>query len=170
MTVVTWPRAEVLDLCKQYGSLLPPIPGIDPAQLLAALAMNESSLGLNCGPRHEDEWDVGGRYSYNPQQAENLRQFPYLAACSMGPWQLMFYNAPGYTPTELNNDLSLVTRATIGYMSRQIQHWNVTTVEEMGQIWNHGSPIRPPAVVPVGVQIYCKDLQGNYVAAEGWLQ
>jgi hypothetical protein len=168
--MVTWPRSAVLMSCKNYAPLLPPIDGLDPARLLAALAMNESSLGDDCGPRYEAAWDIGGEYASNPVQAKNLELFPYAAACSYGPWQLMFYNAPGYTPTELNGDLSLVTRATIGYLVRQIQRWKITTVQGIGELWNHGSPVIPPATPSVGVQMYCRDLAGNYIAAEMWLR
>lgn len=168
--MTTWPRDAVLQSCKNYGPMLPTMEGVDPARLLAAIAMNESSLGANSGPRHEDAWDVGGEYARNPMQARNLQLYPWWAATSLGPWQLMFYNAPGYTPNELNTDLSVVTRATIGYMSRQIQRWNIKTVQAIGEMWNWGHPDRPLEVIPVGVQIYCRDLAGNYVAAEQWLE
>jgi hypothetical protein len=82
----------------------------------------------------------------------------------------MFYNVPGYTPTELNTDLSVVMRASIGYLSRQIQRFQPTTLEQIGQIWNHGSIVKPPNVPSPGVELYCRDLSGNYVAAEGWLE
>lgn len=167
--MTSWPRDQVLALCHVYAPLLPEIDGIDPARLLAALAMNESTIGLNCGPRHEPAWDIGGLYASNPQQARNLELYPYQASCSFGPWQIMFYNAPGYTPEELNTDLSLVTRATIGYMSKQIRRWNLGTVQAVGEMWNWGHPEQPLEEVPVGVQLYCKDLEGNYLAAETWL-
>lgn len=167
---VTWPRSAVLQACKGYSALLPPIDSVDPARLLAALAMNESSLGDDCGPRLEPAWDVGGEYASNPQQAANLAQFGQAAAKSYGPWQLMFYNAPGYTPTELNTDLSLVTRATIGYLYKQIKRWNITTVQAVGELWNWGHPDQPGVVDPTGVQIYCRDLAENYIAAETWLE
>jgi hypothetical protein len=168
--MITWPRHEVLRLCQSYGALLPEIEGIKPAQLLAALAMNESSLGLDCGPRHESSWDVGGKYASDPQQAKNLSLYPYAAACSYGPLQIMFYNVPGYAPNELNTNLPLVMRASISYLSRQIRRFAATTVEEIGQIWNHGSPVKPPAKPSPGVQLYCRDLIEHYTAAEGWLE
>ena len=168
--MVIWPREAVLMQCKNYAPLVPLMEGIEPARLLAALAMNESSLGANSGPRHEPAWDVGGKYASDPEQAKLLSLYPYFAACSFGPWQIMFYNCSGYTPTELNTDLSLVTRATISYLSRQIQRWKPSTIQAIGEIWNHGSPVRPPAVASPGVQLYCKDLAGNYIAAETWLE
>lgn len=165
-----WPRTDVLTSCNNYALLLPAMDDVDPARLLAALAMNESSLGANCGPRHEPAWDVGGAYGSDPQQAKLLSLYPYAAACSYGPWQIMYYNAAGYTPSELNSDLSMVTRATIGYLSRQIAHWKITTVQAVGEMWNWGHPHRPGEVAdPVGVQVYCHDLAGNYIAAEEWL-
>jgi hypothetical protein len=168
---ISWPREAVLQACRTYGPLLPPIIGLDPVRMLAALAMNESSLGADCTPRHEPDWDIGGIYASNPEQAKLLEEFPYMAACSMGPWQIMYYNAAGWgTPTDLNTDLSLVTRASLSYLTKQIKRWNIKTLDGIGQVWNHGSPVIPPAVPSAGVQMYCKDLAGNYVAAEGWLE
>lgn len=161
----------MLGACKNYAPLLPEMAGVDPVRLLAALAMNESTVGMNCGPKHEDTWDVGGRYASDPVQAKNLEMFPYTAAMSYGPWQIMFYNAPGYTPTELNTQLLLVTRATIAYLSKQIQRWKITTVQQIGEMWNWGHPSKPGEFSkdPAGVQLYCQELSGNYIAAEGWL-
>jgi hypothetical protein len=169
--MITWPRLDVLKSCKTNAVLLPVIENLDPARLLAALAMNESSLGINCGPRHEPAWDVGGTYGSDPEQAKLLALWPYQAACSYGPWQVMYYNVAGYTPTELNTDLAMVTRATIGYLSRQIAHWKVTTVQEIGEMWNWGHPnIAHVVKDPTGVEIYCHNLAGNYIAAQGWLE
>jgi hypothetical protein len=168
---ISWPRAQVLQACQTYAPLLPPIDGIDPARLLAALAMNESSLGLNCGPEHEAEWDIGGEYASNPEQAKLLQDYPYLAACSFGPLQIMYFNAAGWgTPTDLNTDLSLVMRASIAYLGKQIKRWNLKTIQGIGQAWNWGHPALLGESVPQGVQDYCRDLAGNYVAAEGWLE
>lgn len=176
---VSWPRDQVLGVCKQYAPLLPPIDGLDPARVLAALAMNESTVGLNCGPRYEPSWDTNGTYGKNPQQASNLAEYGSVldedgvwrkaAACSYGPWQVMFYNVPGYTPAELNSDLPLVSRASIGYLGRQIQRWKLTTLQEIGEMWNWGHPEEPFEVVPEEVQNYCKDLAGYYVVAADWL-
>lgn len=166
--MVSWPRDQVLGTCKTYSALLPEIAGIDPAMVLAALAMNESSLGLNCGPHHDPAWDIGGEYASNPEQAKLLEEYPYLAACSFGPLQIEYYNAAGWgTPTELNAELSLVMRASIAYLGREITRWKPTTLQTIGQIWNHGSPTVNPSQ---GVKNYCNDLAGNYVAAEGWLE
>lgn len=162
---VTWPRVAVLIACKEYGTLISPISGIDSAHLLMAIAQNESSMGANCGPRHEAVWDVGGTYSADPVQAALLRQYGSAAACSYGPWQIMLYNAPGCTPDELNSQLPLVSRATVAFLSKEIRRWNLSTIEAIGQVWNGG---HPGASSP-GVQMYCKELQENYEAAEGWL-
>lgn len=168
---ISWPRSAVLTSCKSYAPLLPPIDGIDPARMLAAMAMNESSLGANCGPHYDPIWDVDGLYGKDPEQAKLLAEYPHLAACSYGPWQIEYYNAAGWgTPTELNTDLSLVTRASIAYLGREIQRWKIANLLVIGQVWNHGSPIIPPKVPSAGVEKYCKDLAGNYIAAEGWLE
>ena len=162
---VTWPRVAVLLACQEYAPLIIPIAGIDPAWLLVAIAKNESSLGDDCGPRHESAWDVGGTYAADPVQAGLLRLYGSAAACSYGPWQIMLYNAPGYTPDELNAQLPMVARATIAFLNKQIARWSLASIEAIGQVWNGGHP----GVSSPGVAAYCKELQKNYESASGWL-
>ena len=51
---------QVADQCRISGPDLAGLPrGVDGAQLLWAMAGNESSFGVNCTPRHEPAFDVG---------------------------------------------------------------------------------------------------------------
>jgi hypothetical protein len=163
---VTWPRGDVLAACKTYAPIVTAVVGIDSAQLLAAISANESSVGADCGPRLEPAWDTGGKYAEDPDQASLLSQFGQAAARSYGPFQIMFYNAPGYTPDELNTDLKMVTMASIYFLNKQIRVFQPKTIYAIGQIWNGG---HPGANSP-GVVLYCKELQDNYDAAAGWLE
>lgn len=166
--MVAWPRSDVLMQCRALAQLAP-VGVLNSVWVLAALAENESTLGANCGPRHEPAWDVGGEYASEPIQAQLLEKYPYDAACSYGPLQIMFYNCSGYTPTELNTDLPLVMAASIGYLSRQVKRWNITSLQGVGEMWNWGHPDRPLEKIPLGVQNYCKKLAGNYLLAAQWL-
>src|ERR1700722_3771531 len=150
---VTWPREAVLQACKTYAPIVSIIDGLDSAQLLAAIAANESSVGENCGPRYEAEWDVGGKYASNQQQATLLSQYGSDAARSYGPWQVMFYNAPGYTPAELNTDLKMATMASVTFLNKQIRMMRPQSIIHVGQIWNGG---HIGADSP-GVMLYCKE-------------
>ena len=166
--MISWPRESVLQACRQYAPLLPDMGDVDGARLLAAIAMKESSLGADCDPRHEPSWDIGGEYASNPQQAKNLQLYPYAAACSYTPLQIMFYNCPGCTPDELNTDLALGIRVSVYYMSRQINRWKIDSVRGVSEMWNWGHPERPFEVVPLEVLDYCNDVAGYYLAAEAW--
>jgi hypothetical protein len=151
------------------------------AQILAALAKNESSLGEECGPRYEPSWDVNGFDGRNPQQAQLLARcgiilagdgtFRAAAACSYGPFQIMYYNASGYSPQELNTDLNAVSRASIAYLNQQIATWKPTSVAAIGWMWN-GGDLDPARIanLPLGVQNYGKQLVSNYIAAATWLR
>ena len=168
---MNYTRAQVLQACVDYGPLVTPIVGIDSAQLLAALAENESSMGANCGPRLEPAWDFGGVYAKDQQQQTLLEEYGQAAACSYGPLQVMFYNASGYTPTELNTDLTLAIRASIAYMNTLIREWHPQTVADVGEMWNSGSLVNSAkGEVPApGVVLYCQELVENYQKAAGWL-
>ena len=166
--MVSWPRSEVLHACQSYGPLVTPIEGIDSVLLLAAIAANESTVGVDCGPRFEPGWYWGGPYANNHQQAALLAQYGKAAASSYGPLQIMFYNAPGCTPEELNTNLSLVVRVSIEYLNKQIGEFSPKTVMDVGECWNGGHIVRPPAQPSAKVQQYCKDLEANYIAAATW--
>jgi hypothetical protein len=166
--MISWPRDAVLAACRNYAPLVTPIAGIDTTLLLAAMAANESTVGVDCGPRYEQNWDWGGTYSKNPKQQSLLNLYGRAAAMSYGPLQIMFYNAPGCTPEELNTNLSMVMRASIEYLNNQIREFDPKTVTDVGQMWNGGHVVRPPAVPSLRVQNYCKELNENYTAATTW--
>lgn len=163
---VTWPRTDVLTSCQSYGQLVDPLPGIDGARLLAAMAMNESALGDNCGPRHEPAYDVGGLYASDPAQKVLLSQYPYWGASSFGPLQVMLVNLPGATPQELNGDLSLVFRLSVGFLNQQIRRFSPASLQDIGEIWNGGHK----GAWNADIEQYCKSLESNYEQAEVWLR
>jgi hypothetical protein len=167
---ISWPKQSVVAACVTYAPLVTEIEGIDSRHLLLAMAQKESSMGYDCTPRHEPAWDANGRYASDPQQALLLEQYGRDAACSYGPLQVMFYNAPGYTPHELNTDLSIAMRAAIAYLNKQIRHFSPKTVGEVGQVWNHGSIVRLPNHPSLQVQLYCTKLEVNYHDAPAWLE
>lgn len=117
------------DLCRKYGFLLDePLKDSDDgtgrriigAQLLWALACRESSKGTNCKPRLEPAYDFGGRYASESHQRVALEEYGSDAAKSYGPWQVMFCNAPGFTPHELMTQPEKSVTATIGFLKRYV--------------------------------------------------
>jgi len=90
-------------LCRKHApDLLTPLKWqgtpLDKGRLLWGIAGVESSFGLNCSPRHEPGYCIGGRYL----DAERTRVWGCLAHCSYGPWQVMFpHFAFGVSPLSL---------------------------------------------------------------------
>lgn len=151
---------QIADACRLHGKDLKSLPtGIDGAQLLWALAGNESSFGRNCTPRHEPAFDVGGAYSVHSPMPALLKEFGSAAACSYGPWQLMFLNAPrGIHPEDFAN-LEACATATVIFLNSLLERFHPDDLADIGQCWNHGSPTSKPSP---GVVSYVDQLIRNY--------
>lgn len=151
-----FPRAEIVRVCRHYGQLIEGLPqGIDGAQLLWAIAGNESSFGTNAKPVYEAAYGPNGRYHH----PKNWEKFGRLAASSLGPWQLMFVNAPPLTTPEDMQDLDKAAQATVWFMNSQIRRFKPTTLASIGAIWNGGNP---HAHRREDVSAYIKKLERNY--------
>jgi hypothetical protein len=133
-------KQEVLDVCAQYGPLLKVPSGIDGPRLMAAIASVESSLGFDCGPRHEPTYDVGGSvYASSKLQQSLVAKYGSAAASSYGPWQMMFCNFNGETPTQLESDIDACARAFVDQFNRfVIRSRKASTLDEIGEVWNEG--------------------------------
>lgn len=161
--MVSFPKQEVLDCCDQYGSMLHLPAGLDGRKVMAAIASNESSTGANCGPRHEPSYDVGGTLAKGLQQTVALAHFGSRAACSYGPWQMMFVNFSGVAPDRLNTDIDACALGFVKFFnSYVIAARHAQTLKDIGQVWNFGHMTPTP---PAGVANYCQKLQAAYDAA-----
>lgn len=151
---------QIADVCRSFGPYLAPLPAaIDGAQLLWAIAGNESSFGINCTPRHEPAFDVGGVYGSGPVMAPLLAKYGPAAACSYGPWQLMFCNAPQvYTPDSFT-DLDACATATVAYLNKFLRRWSPRDLATIGECWNNG---HPRTELRAGVAVYVQKLAANY--------
>ena len=137
--------------------------GIDGRKIMAAIASNESSTGANCGPRHEPAYDNGGSLSTGAAQAAALAKYGSAAACSYGPWQMMFANFSGVTPDQLNSDIDLCAQGFVKFFnSFVIGSRRAQGVQDIGQVWNLGHVTSTP---PPGLIAYCKKLQAAYDVA-----
>jgi hypothetical protein len=154
-------KQDVLAACQRYGPLLESPDGLDGAHIMGAIATNESSLGLNCGPRHEPSYDVGGAiYNGSTMQQSLVREFGTAAACSFGPWQMMFINCPGYMPADLETNVEDCARCFVSFFNSYVIHARkAQNLNEIGQVWNAGHISAAPAP---GVLRYCADLQQAY--------
>lgn len=158
-------KADVLAACAQYGLQLN-LPAaddgttLDGAKLMAAFASNESSMGANCGPRHEPAYDVGGFLATGAQQAGLLNTYGSAAACSYGPWQMMFVNFQDHNVNDLLTSLDICAQEFVRYFnSYVITVRKASNLNEMGQCWNAGHISANPAP---GVVAYCNNLQTAY--------
>lgn len=156
----SYSKQEISDQCRVSGPQLIGLPDdMDGTQLLWAMSGNESSFGADCAPRHEPAYDVGGTYGSKAVMAPLLAKWGSAAACSYGPWQLMFCNAPdGWSPDNLNS-LNLAGRATVIFLNRQIAQFHPQNLAEIGECWNGGHPMVTPIA---GVAAYVHKLTANY--------
>jgi hypothetical protein len=150
-------RAEIIRACRTYGSQIEGLPeGIDGAQLLWAISGNESSFGANARAMYEPAYGPNGRYAH-PQ---NWAKYGKPSASSLGPWQLMYVNAPpGYTPADIQDDLDTAAKVSVWFMNKQIARFKPMNLATIGSIWNGGNP---HAWKHEPVQVYIKKLERNY--------
>ena len=153
-------KEEIAAACREYGLEIVGLPvGIDGAQLLWAMSGNESSFGANCKPRHEPAFDAGGVYGRGPVMTPLLAKFGSSAACSYGPWQIMFCNAPSnYTPDSFNS-LDKASHATVEFLNKLIARWHPANLAEIGECWNGGHVMK--TMIPM-VAAYVQKLTANY--------
>jgi hypothetical protein len=155
--MMDYTRKQISDACREYGSKLENLPqNIDGPQLLFAISGNESSFGANCTPRYEPAYDTGGIYA----DTAFLARFGRLAACSLGPWQIMFANCPPNFTPESMQFLSNCAVATAAFLSRQLARFEPTSLASIAAIWNGGNP---GAIVKPQVAAYAAKLAENYL-------
>jgi hypothetical protein len=150
--------AQMIAACVRYGSQIGPLPaGVDGAQLLWALAGNESSFGANCQPRHEAAFDVGGAYATHAPMPIWLERYGSAGACSYGPLQLLLCNAPLTFGPSSFDDLNLAVQASIGFLNVLLRQYKPQSLAEIGECWNAGHICPDPA--------YVAKLAANYAVA-----
>lgn len=151
--------AQVAAQCKLSGSQVGPLPpSVTGAQLLWAMAGNESSFGIRCTPRHEPAFDVGGEYATHAPMPALLAKYGSAAACSYGPWQILLANAASYAPADFASIIEAAA-ATLAYLNQQLRTFRPQSLAQIGSIWNSGGPNHQdnPAVAR-----YITALQHNY--------
>lgn len=155
-------KTEIAAACTQYGPTVVALPdGIDGVQLLWAMSGNESSFGANVTPRHEPAFDVGGIYGDSEQMKPLLALYGSAAACSYGPWQVMFANVPEAAPESFDN-LDFCALASVAFLNKQLTRFKPESLGDIGSIWNAGHIQNPYSAQ---VQIYVDRLTGNYAVA-----
>ena len=143
---MTYTRQQIAAVCQKLAPSLGPMPeGVDAAQLLWSLAGNESSFGLQCQPRHEAAYDIGGRYATHDPMPTLLRQYGSHGAMSYGAWQVMLCDAPsGYSPSTFI-DIHMQGKACVYVLNGIFRRFNPTTLAEIGSAYNSGHPSSDPA-------------------------
>lgn len=149
----------VANLCRGYAGMLWLPPGVDDGQLMWAISGNESSFGANCAPRHEPAFDKGGIYGNSAIMNPLLAKFGSAAACSYGPWQMMFCNAPDGTTPDAFNDIAVAFRLSAGFLNQRLAKYRPSSLADVGEIWNGGHPMMTPSAQ---VASYVQRLSQNY--------
>ncbi len=156
---ISFEPAAISALCRQYGPQLHCPADVNGAQLLYALAGNESSFGRDSRPRHEMGYCTG-RYSTNPLVVALTQKYGHDAHCSYGPWQTLLVNASSYTPDQLRQDPDACIRAVLAFLNREIfGRQGATTIAQVGDAYNSGN--FRDANVP---EQYIAKLYENYTA------
>lgn len=157
---MSFTRQQIADQCRASAPFMVGLPdGIDPVLLLWAMSGNESSFGANVTPRHEPAFDAGGIYGDSMQMAPLLAKFGRAAACSYGPWQLMFCNAPaGSAPGDFD-DLATAAKYSVRFLNVLLGKFKPQNLSEIGSCWNAGHIQRP---LSAQVQRYADLLNTNY--------
>jgi hypothetical protein len=167
----SFPKIAVLAACAQYGPLLKVPAGLDGERVMIAIAAVESgggdvgSVGHNCGPRHEPAYESGGARWAQVAMAPLLAQYPPIgmppqspAACSYGPWQMMFLNFQRcYTPAQLESGLEICASEFVRWFNQYMGPKHPQNLAEIGEIWNVGHITPDPA--------YTAKLQKSYDSA-----
>jgi hypothetical protein len=168
--ISSFAEADVLKACAQYGVQLNVPVGLDGPTVMCAVASVESSVGADCGPRHEPAYDASGTYGAGPIMEPLLAEYGSSAACSYGPWQMMFCNYSGaYSPAELLADLEANAVEFVRYFNNHVAP-RVASLSDIGQVWNGGHVAEEPSQA---VTIYMARLQKAYdaaIAAQGATQ
>jgi hypothetical protein len=117
--------------------------GIDPAQLLWAIAGQESSFGKNCVPRHEDGYCYGSKsYRADKLLRDMTDAWGCAAHCSYGPWQIMFYNAyslmNNIDPVILLTDAAVCAEVTVMKLNTILAK-QPRDVRDIADAWNSGN-------------------------------
>lgn len=158
----SFPRQAVVDACQKYGPQLRVDSSLDGVKVALAIASNESSVGANCGPRHEPAYEENGSiWKASALQQQLVEGYGPAAAASYGPWQMMFINFErGIDPGRLLTDLECCAENFVRFFnSYVIGIRKAVTLEEIGQVWNGGHKTLTPSPA---VKAYCEHLASAY--------
>lgn len=158
-------QQDVLAACEFYGEQLRVPAPLDGVKVMRAIASVESSMGANCGPRHEPAYEANGALWARVSMAPLLAIYPPVgnppqspAAMSYGPWQLMFLNFERcFTPQQLETDIDVCAREFVRWFNSYVVGDKPQDLAEIGEIWNAGHITPDPA--------YVAKLQAAYGAA-----
>lgn len=126
-------------LCELGSRLVDWPEGINGFAVLWAIGGVESSFGTRAVPKFEKAYSYGGKY----QNLDLLRKHGDLAACSLGPWQIMYPNVYQITYGEVNPlhmyEPTTALLVTAIWMQKNIIGKGAKTIEEIADAWNSGS-------------------------------
>ncbi len=170
--MTTFAVQDVLNICAEYGPSLRVPAGLDPVKVMTAISAVETGggdvryVGNNCGPRHEPAYEAGGAHWAQAAMAPLLAEYPPVgnppqspAACSYGPWQMMFLNFS----VPIQQSIIAGTVTLDDYASEFVRWFNSfetgkrpQNLDQVGEIWNAGHITPDPA--------YTNKLEAAYAA------
>lgn len=169
-------KADIGSACKRFGPLLNGVPaGVDPVQLMWAIALNESIWHeshpdmLFCPPRFEPAYFFGGAYCDEHGSAEAQEQYKYCttyssdAAKSYGPWQVMYLHTHGAFKPEEFQDLDTGAQLFLMFMNHELRRQKPETLEEILDMYNSGNwrdRHKPEEYIARGVHHYLTNILG----------
>lgn len=134
-------KRETFDeLCRIGAMHLRTPDGIDGYRLLQAIGGCESSFGANVVPRFEKVFGRGGKYF----SVDLDKLYGDSAACSWGPWQIMYPNAARVMPElgkpwRLQDPIVALIASTRWLQMEIFGRQKAITIRQVFDAWNSGS-------------------------------
>ena len=153
---------QFIDLCRFAAALTRNTPkDLNAFAVYYAIGGVESSFGRFAGcARFEDAFSRNRKGKYAEKALTDL--YGDAAACSLGPWQIMFSNAarmvPGITPGQMLDSMALCAVASARFMDYTFSRLKGSDIVAVGDAWNTGND--RDTILPAPK--YIADIQGYY--------
>lgn len=136
------------------------VDGLDRVRFLLAIAGKESSFGADNRARYERAYDDQGFYGIKSKFLQaHLKKYGALAACSYGPWQILYCKAAehGYEGHPLALWSAEVSLEPVLSVFNHLIYNGADTLEKLADGWNSGSfrdSIKPDQYIASVKQLY----------------
>ena len=141
---------------------------IDPVALLKAIAMRESTYGINKNPRFEKSYYKGGSiYKNSKNLQEKVELYGQAASCSYSSFQIMYItaNEMGFKgkPEDLNDD-TIAIEYVIKMINKRILVKKPSSIRDIFDAYNSGN--FKDKNIPFDYIKYCLNWYNRFITEE----